>query len=630
MKKLLLALSLLISYVTTFAQTPQIGHFQTLATVRRGDTLDVAWYYRPGSPDIRTFQVDWQYKKTLLTYISTTVDAAVNGMTPSVSYKTWDNYKYNTYSNGTYTYTSNTDWTVGRNYLVLSSGSTIGSNGYIIHNKYKINAVAPNYVSDTITVNWARMFDVNGATIGDNVAQLTNQRLAIKLLGNLTLSGKVWLGPQMTLKPVIWCYQANNNAFIDSVTVNADGTYTLDNIDENTRYKLDVKFPSPLATIRDNAVTIADAVKTYDEYTNTDVNQTFPRTYLRNGLAYLIADVNKTGTLDGGDAYSIYASVSGLKPIDTTKLINAFAKNTYDSLALGVNQWNDWSSHINGVTYIYDSVGLVNLTGVDIKYFILGDADRTHSSPVYNANGDLVAAARYIGTLDVNIPNVTAPTGQAMYANFNINTNGIKNDGLQFEMRYDPTKVKFEEIISNIQGPWLQYMTHDDANGIIRFGGMNNQVLGSLNGNATPFRLKFSPIGTNDIMTNVYVRSLMDAADRNGDHFNINLLSDYVVLATRQSLIPTPDGEITATIRPNPTSGFFELVVVFPKSNMTSLATVYDIQGRKIKDIGRIWSDDYVTTVIKQVDLTSAANGRYLLVLDNENQKRLAKQFVKI
>jgi hypothetical protein len=63
---------------------------------------------------------------------------------------------------------------------------------------------------------------------------------------------------------------------------------------------------------------------------------------------------------------------------------------------------------------------------------------------------------------------------------------------------------------------------------------------------------------------------------------------------------------------------------------MTSLATVYDIQGRKIKDIGRIWSDDYVTTVIKQVDLTSAANGRYLLVLDNENQKRLAKQFVKI
>ena len=629
MKKLLLAITLLISFAS-YSQTPSIGHFQTLATVRRGDTLDVAWYYRPGSPDIRTFQVDWQYKKGLLTYLSTTVDASVNGMTPSVSYKTWNDYKYNTYSNGTYTYTSNTDWTIGRNYLVLSSGNTIGSNGYIIHNKYKINNVAPNYVSDTITVNWARMFDVDGNTIGDNVAQLTNQRLAIKLLGNLTLSGKVWLGPQMNLLPQIICTQANNGTFIDSVTVNADGTYTLKNIDENTRYKLEVKFPSPLATIRDNAVTIADAVKTYDEYTNTDVNQAFSRNYLRNGLAYLIADINKSSALDGGDAYLIYASVSGLKPIDTTKVMNVFAKNTFDSLALGVNQWNDWSSHINGVTYIYDSVGITNLTGVDIKYFILGDVDRTHSSPVYNANGDLVARANYIGTMDVTIPNVTAPVGQAMYANFNINTNGIKNDGLQFEMKYDPTKVKFEEIISNIQGPWLQYLTHDEANGIIRFGGMNNQTLGSLTGNVTPFRLKFSPIGNNEIMTNVYVRKLMDASDKNGDHFDINLMSDYVVLATRQAVIPTPEGEITATIRPNPTSGFFELVVIFPKANMTSLATVYDIQGRKIKDIGKIWSDEYVTTVIKQIDLTSAANGRYLLVLDNENQKRLAKQFVKI
>jgi hypothetical protein len=122
----------------------------------------------------------------------------------------------------------------------------------------------------------------------------------------------------------------------------------------------------------------------------------------------------------------------------------------------------------------------------------------------------------------------------------------------------------------------------------------------------------------------------MDAADKNGDHFNINLQSDYVVLATRQAVVSTPEGEITATIRPNPTSGFFELVVVFPKANMTSLATVYDITGRKVKDIGKIWSDNYITTVIKQVDLTSAANGRYLLVLDNENEKRLAKQFVKI
>jgi hypothetical protein len=472
------------------------------------------------------------------------------------------------------------------------------------------------------------MFKVDGTTIGDNVAQLTNQKLAIKLLGNLTLSGKVWLGPNMNLKPVVICTQANNNAFIDSITVNTDGTYTLINIDENTRYKLEIKFPSALATIRDNAVTIADAVKTYDEYTITDVNQTFSRQYLKYGLSYLIADINKTGTLDGGDPYSIYASVSGLKPIDTTKVLNVFSKNVYDSLVLGQNQWLDWASYNNGVTYIYDSVGTVNLTGVDIKYFILGDVDRSHSSPVYDAGGGLIVGARYIGNLDVNIPNVSAPTGQAMYASFNMNTNGIKNDGLQFEMRYDPTKVKFEEIISNIQGPWLQYLTHDEANGIIRFGGMNNQTAGSLVDNVTPFRLKFSPIGNGDVLTNVYVRQLMDASDKNGDHFNINLQSDYVILATRPAPVVTPEKEITAMIRPNPTSGFFELVVTFPTNNMAMNARVYDVQGKLIKEIGKVASDNYYTTVIKQVDLTQARDGHYLLVLDNEN-KKLTKQFIK-
>jgi hypothetical protein len=122
----------------------------------------------------------------------------------------------------------------------------------------------------------------------------------------------------------------------------------------------------------------------------------------------------------------------------------------------------------------------------------------------------------------------------------------------------------------------------------------------------------------------------MDASDHNGDHFNLNLASDYVVLESKKASYQSqPEGEITATIRPNPTSGFFELVVVFPKTNMASMATVYDVLGRKIKEIGRVASDEYVTTVIKQVDLTQAANGHYLLVLDSENKKRLAKQFIK-
>jgi len=199
MKKILILIASAFMSAGVFAQG--IGHFQQMSTVRRGDTLDVAYYYKPDTTkDIRTFQIDFQFKKQLFSYLSTTVDGGISTMTPAVSFKKFDNYKYSSYSSSTgiYSYTSDTNWTVGRNYLVLSSGSKITSNGYIVHNKFIINNVVPNFAADSITVNWARMFKLDGTTIGDNVATLDYQKMHIELMGNLVISGKVWLDDHIT------------------------------------------------------------------------------------------------------------------------------------------------------------------------------------------------------------------------------------------------------------------------------------------------------------------------------------------------------------------------------------------------------------------------------------------------
>ena len=85
MRKFLIGSILMLSSYLGYSQTPEIGHFQQLDTVKRGDTLDVAWYYKPASgTDIRSFQVDWQYKRELFTYLSTTVDASLNGNSPEI------------------------------------------------------------------------------------------------------------------------------------------------------------------------------------------------------------------------------------------------------------------------------------------------------------------------------------------------------------------------------------------------------------------------------------------------------------------------------------------------------------------------------------------------------------------
>lgn len=635
MKKLLLLAGLLISSFSIFAQTaPSIGHFQQLATVKRGDTLEVAWYYQPVSnTDIRTFQVDFQYRKQLLTHISTTVASSFTTQTPYVDYKQFDNYKYSSYSNGTYNYVSDTNWTVARNYLILASGNAISSNSYIIYNKYKINDVASNFASDSVVVNWARLFKVDGTSIGDNVANLTNKNLAIYLKGNFTINGKVWLAANMTAKPTVVATEFNTGVVASSVVVNNDGTYVLPNIEEKTKYKISLLFPQDSLTgIRDYAVTITDGTKVYDEFTKTDVNQQFSRQYLKSGLAYLQADINKNGILDGGDGYGIYASVSGLKKIDTTNLISVFHKDEYDSLVTGQNQWTTWANYINRGDFVVDSVKTTNLS-LDLKYFILGDVNRSHSSPVFNSTGGEILAYNIIGNMDVTVPDTYTGPGQPLLVPFNVSfASNKQNAGLQFEMKYDPTKVKFEEVVSNIQGPWLQYVTHDEQNGIVRFGGMNNQNAGFLSGNSTPFRLKFSPIGNSDITSNIYIRRLMDAADVNGDPFSITLTSDKVTVSNKAMpgfVNGNPNKNITAKVFPNPSNGMFELVVDFPQPNMYVMANVYDFDGNLIKRIGKIQADEYLLTAQTRVEIPQTRpGGSYFVSLQSPDGQAVTKKLL--
>jgi len=630
MKKLISVLSLTFLSLVGYSQTPEIGHFEQLSTIKRGDTLDVAWYFKPAiGTDVRTFQIDWQYKKALLTHISSSVDVSVEGDEPILDFKSWDDYKYESYTNGVYNYVSDTDWSVGRNYLILSNGGQITTDGYIIRNKFKVNDVPSNFEEGSITINWAKMFRFDGTTIGDNIATLSHQVLDLKLLGNLTISGKIWFPTTITTQtlPTLYCYDNITNVLVSQTIPDLNGIYTFNNVDENKTYKIEVRFPSEqLSSIRDNAVTISDAVKSYNEYIDTDVNQNMTRNYLKHGLSYLIADINLNQTFDGGDPYSIYASVSGLSPINTSNLINVFTKETYDSLVLGVDQWTTWQNHSNKGIFLTTNVGTTNVS-LDIKYFVLGDVDRSHSSPVFDGTTEVLASV-YKGQLDVNISN-TYSVGSPMYVPFNVSTNGALSNGLQFEMKYDVTKVKFDEIVSNIQGPWLQYVTHDDVNGIIRFGGMNNQKSGSLQGVATPFVLKFlAKNPSEDITTNVSIRSLMDASHKDGDHFNINLSTGMIIMSYR-AIIPNMMimSEPTATLYPNPNNGIFNIQINLLENTKMN-ASIYNNQGRIVKNIGDFVYDEFNQKQNKEVDVSGLTSGIYYLILSGNN-KKITKPFIK-
>jgi len=180
-------------------------------------------------------------------------------------------------------------------------------------------------------------------------------------------------------------------------------------------------------------------------------------------------------------------------------------------------------------------------------------------------------------------------------------------------------------------GPWLQYVNHDPQKGVVRFGGMNNQKTGSLVGAVTPFNLKFTAINPNqDISTSVYVRKLMDASNSNGDHFNISLVSDVTVLTYRAMMVvsPSPEERITMKVFPNPTEGLINLEINLPSQTVV-YASIYDMGGNEVLNLGRIQSDDLGIKITKRLNVQGLANGVYQLVVF-DSQNKTTKQFIKI
>lgn len=229
-----------------------------------------------------------------------------------------------------------------------------------------------------------------------------------------------------------------------------------------------------------------------------------------------------------------------------------FTFNNSPSHSWGAITTTNWNSFEYPKTYIKTGTIGTNTT-LDLKYLLWGDVNRSHSSQVVVSNNGVASVVSrasnslktntafrsmstesFINTpntvpsIDVNLSNVTV-TSNSIEIPVNINTKGNLVTGLQFEFEYDPTKIKFEELSPNLPNTW--YLFVNPVNGKIKFGAIDQGEKTPLNGNLTPFKLKFSTIGNGvDILTSIKVSSTMDASAVKGNQLGINLNTSQIKL----------------------------------------------------------------------------------------------------
>ena len=217
--------------------------------------------------------------------------------------------------------------------------------------------------------------------------------------------------------------------------------------------------------------------------------------------------------------------------------------------AITTTNWKDFD-----YPKVYVKTGVIGTnTTLDLKYLLWGDVNRSHSSQVVVSNNGVASVVTrasnslksntafrtmstesFINTpntvpsIDVNLSNVTV-TSNNIEIPVNVTTNGNFVTGLQFQFDYDPTKIKFEELLPNLPNTW--YLFVNSVDGKIKFGAIDQGEKSPINGNSIPFKLKFSTIGNGvDILTSVKVSPTMDASAVKGSQLGINLNTTQIKL----------------------------------------------------------------------------------------------------
>jgi hypothetical protein len=592
MKKLLFLLLSLVS-LTAFAQEPRIRLADDSTKVDinggvidKGDEFIVNVQLNGnGNTTSRSLYFDFEFQNTAFDFINVinTGTGGNGGVLPAGSSISMTNYTYpgytyagaanNTTSNGNqnyqnanYNFTQGGPKTIIRVYLNWATNSPLPYNGYgdVLRLRFRLKQSAVGNSWDPIKMNFAASFNQNGSS-GAALNEIplttviTENPDATKLVKTiLDLNGNI----NNTHIKVGFLKASDNQGPLFDVASNGAVNIIDSLLIPNTAYKI-MTFVNmdQLPNIMNSAVSVSDYTTAEAEFVSQNLDRTYNNNNITTGLGYFAADVNRSGVFDGGDLTRLYAQAVGVNQLIvmpegyTQGSGGHMSIPTFKASEFNSSTPSDWAALFNPQQQQVYAFTTPSQRGtpetINVKYVLPGDINRSHSSQVVvggavrtnavvalnksianqvmmNRTIGFVNTPQSVPSIDVNIKNVTV-TSNSIEIPVVINTNGSKVAALQFEFAYDPNKVKFESMASEVPNDW--YVFANSATGKVKFGAIDQKLKTPITGAATPFKLKFSTLVNGlDINSFIKITSATDAASTSGSQLGINLNTETIKL----------------------------------------------------------------------------------------------------
>jgi hypothetical protein len=523
--------------------------------IQKNDTIKVTIKLNGNGSTVRSTYFDFQHQFTAISLIDVTMatagaqgSALPAGTSTSVQNYFYPNCKLNrnsqntttsswtNYQNANYTCNSSTVPNDAINRIMANvSGNTNLGNGDYMYLRFKITNITAGFPYDSIRMNFAAGYQSNGNQQTSTLGEPHASWVQLATGANNLVTGNIALPSNLTVMPMVAILDSITNALVTTKQLTTDGNFGFSTeLQPNTKYKMYLVWNADsLKKVSTQATTLSDYTMAFQEFISQNLDRTYNNNNLTRGVRYKAADVNLDGVFDGSDVQLLFNAVTGL---DTILAPPAGASSSWDYPSvyllpvvvfdtLSADKWNNtitnWPNHYGFTTTNSNQT-------INLKYLLLGDPNLSMSSPLsagYNLRMSNLSTAT--PSIDVNLAN-TIVTNNQITIPFAVDTKGVSVTGLQFEIAYDATKVKFERLDVNTPS-WVSFV--NNGVGHIKFGAFDKDLKISINGKVTPFNMVFSAIGSGiDMNSQVSISPIMDASDAKGNPVSINLNTPIIKL----------------------------------------------------------------------------------------------------
>lgn len=557
MKKLLLFVTMFI-VTFSYAQTPSLRLVPTEQSVnirggaiKKGDTVQLALAYRNNNSVARSFYLDFEHQITAINFIDIVFPVAGDSLSalPTGATATFQNQYYPGYSFGKngqntttdgatnfryafYNYTQGGNKAINRIWVNTASQSNL-VDGELAYLRFKVENIDAGFAYDSVYFNAAESYS-NGYNGYASVLMPKPRNSYITPIpsNNALINGKVDVS---VIVPKIMIVDSATGVVKASVVPSGIGEFFLGSeVSPNTTYFAYATIPTDsIPPYLNKSVTVSDYTSAQNEFIKQNLDRTYTNANMKSGASWIASDITFNKVFDGNDVTALFAQVTGVDTVvnaiegQTLYNIPMLEAGVYDTLS--PEYWKQ--ANLYGVKFKTSTVA----KDLKLKYLIPGDINRSHSSQVIKPDGTRQAFSIKSSavntfnpntTIEVSLNNITV-TGNEFTVPVAVDGKGANISGLQFEFVFDPTKVEFESVTTDVP-TWLVFASYGP--GRVKFGAVDKDLKTPYTG-GVPFKLLFSTLQNGlDINSTIKVTTNMDASDMSGNQLGINLNTTTIKL----------------------------------------------------------------------------------------------------